>query len=150
VLIAGEDQLRGGSTMNIHYFPNTVEFGFFSAPSTPLSVPVNERVSNRTLWTARIFGLQPSSFTATGDDARIKINGAIAFTWRMSEGFPPNAMINVPANTFCQMRLELYMVTDFTNVPSWVPYNRSFSGSGPVWPSSFWGRTYWTIIEQKR
>ena len=150
VLIAGENQLLGGSTMNIHYFPNTVEFGFFSAPNTPVVLPANERVANKTLWTARIFGLQSNLFAPGDVDARIKINGNVAFQWKMSEGFPPNAMINVPAGVFCQMTLELYMITDQTGVPGWVPYNRNFANSGPVWPSVNWGKTFWTIIEQKR
>jgi predicted phage tail protein len=151
VLIAGENQLLGGSTMNIHYFPNTVQFGFQSAPRTPIDVPENQKVVNRTLWTARIFGLASNDFEfSSGNDARIKINGNVVFSWRMAEGFPANAMINVPAGVFCSMTLELYMVTDLGGVPAWVPYNRNFINSGPVWPSSYWGKTFWTIIEQKR
>ena len=141
VQIADENQLRGGSTANVHYFPGTPDFGFWSAPST-------QGIPNRTLWTLRHIPRGANNEIMTGSLWRIVINGNPVFQWIDSEGFPPNNVIDIPSGAWITVNLQAY-VPFLDGSYSWQPYNVKI-GNDPYWSVHQYAKTYWTILELKR
>ena len=141
VKIMDENQLLGGSTAVVHYFPGSPDFGFWSAPST-------QGVQNRTLWTLRHVPRGANNEVMTGSLWRIVINGNPVFQWIDSEGFPPNNVIDIPAGAWITVNLQAY-VRFLDGSSSWQPYNVKI-GNDPYWSVHQYAKTYWTILELKR
>lgn len=138
VQIAGEHQLHANSVVNIHYFPGTVEFGYWSAPNT-------QNIANRTLFTARF--TRPNGGSTR---FRFKVNNEPWYEWDNIEGFPPNTFYNVPSGVWCVISVQIWAAVDYSGTPGWVPYNHKLGGVDPVWSVHEYAKTFWTVLEVKR
>lgn len=141
VQIMGENQLTASSVVNVHYFPGSPDFAFFSAPNT-------QGIANRTLWTLRHVPRGPDNQVMSGSLWRVVVNGVPKFEWIDSEGFPPNNLIDIPAGQVITVNLQAY-VTFLDGSRSWQPYNVMI-GNDPYWSVHQYAKTYWTILEIKR
>ena len=137
VQIADENQIRGGSTVNIHYFPNTCQFGYWAAPNT-------HNIANRTLWNCRLSTINMGFLRL-----RLWINNSWeAFSWDPREPFPSNVVIDTPSNTGISVMLQ--GLTRFLDgSTSWQNYNVQIANTY-VWSVHEHAKTIWTIMEMKR
>jgi predicted phage tail protein len=141
VQIADENQLRGGSTSNVHSFPGALDIGFWSAPST-------HGIPNRTVWNLSMVGTAPGYMTQF-IYFRFVINGNIVGAqWNREDPVPQSVVVDIPQNQWTTATIQGYQIYA-DGSQRWEAYNVTPFGAH-AWHPDLRARTRWTILELKR
>ena len=141
VQIADENQIRGGSTSNVHSFPNTVDIGFWSAPST-------HGIPNRTVWNLSMVSDAPNYVTLFIYFRFVINNSIVGAQWDRGAPVPQSVVVDIPANQFTTATIQGYMVYA-DGSQRWEAYNTVAFGAN-CWHPDLRAKTRWTVLELKR